>query len=135
MLQTGTGSLGKILEGFSSVYGDFLWPSDSCTKDGDSTISLYSLFLCLSILTVKKFLLKRNFLYFYLFPMPLVLSLGTNKKSLALSSFPPPLVLSLGTKAKSLALSLLLSSQMAPACPGAWGCSSPGTGGLCLSLY
>lgn len=31
MLQTGTGSLRKILEGFTSICRDFLWPNDSCT--------------------------------------------------------------------------------------------------------
>lgn len=56
----------------------------SSSEDGDSTISLCSFFLCLTTLTVNKILLKCYFLCFYLFPMPLVLSLGTKQKSLAL---------------------------------------------------
>lgn len=79
----------------------------SSSRGQDSTISLCSLFLCLTMLKVKMFL-EWDFFYFYLFPKLLVLSLSTNERSLALSSFPPPLVLLLGTKEKWLALPLLL---------------------------
>lgn len=82
----------------------------SSSKDGDSTISLCSLFLCLNSLAVKNFLLKWDCLYFYLFPLSLVLSLGTTEKSLVLSS--------------------LLSSQTAPSMSLCMGLFLPGTEGL-----
>lgn len=86
----------------------------SSSKDGYNTISMCSFFLGLATFTVKKFHLKWDFLYFYLFSMPLVLPLGT--------------------KEKSLALTLLCPSQTDPSMSWHWVCSSPGTGGLCTSL-
>ena len=58
------------------------------SREGDSTTSLGSLFQCSVTLRGKKFLLmlRRNFLCFRLYPLPLVLSLGTTEKSLAPSS-------------------------------------------------
>ena len=56
--------------------------------EGESTTSLSSLLQCSVILIVKKFflILRWNFIYFSLCPLPLVLSLGTTEKSLAPSS-------------------------------------------------
>ncbi|KAK4817104.1 hypothetical protein QYF61_027967 [Mycteria americana] len=64
----------------------------SGSKDGDSTTSLGSLCQCLVIHTGKKCFLRfrRNLLCFSLCPLPLVLSLGTTEKTLALSSLQPP---------------------------------------------
>jgi len=58
------------------------------SKDKDSTTPLGNLCQCLVILTVKKCFLMftRNLLGFSLCPWPLVLSLNTTEKSLALSS-------------------------------------------------
>jgi len=58
------------------------------SREGDSTTYLGSLFQCSVTLRVKKFFLmfRWNFLCFSLSPLPLVLSLGTTEKSLALSS-------------------------------------------------
>lgn len=86
----------------------------SSSKDGDTTFSMCSLLLCLTALTVKKFHLKWDFLYFYLISKPLVLPVRT--------------------KEKSLALSLLCPSQTALSMSWHWVCSSPGTGGLSTSL-
>jgi len=57
-------------------------------REGDSTTSLGSLFQCSVTLRGKKFFLmfRWNLLCFSLCPLPLVLSLGTTEKSLALSS-------------------------------------------------
>ena len=59
------------------------------SKEEDFTNSLENLFQCLTSLAVNMF--KWNSLYFNLCPLPLVLSLGTSKKSLA----PSPLLLAL----------------------------------------
>jgi len=58
------------------------------SREGDSTASLGSLFQGSVTLRGKKFFLmfRRNFPRFSLCPLPLVLSLGTTKKSLAPSS-------------------------------------------------
>ena len=64
----------------------------SVSRQGDSTASLGSLFQCSVILTVKKFflLLRWDFLCSSLYPLPLVMLLGTTKMSMA-SSFWHPL--------------------------------------------
>jgi len=57
------------------------------SREGDSTISLGSLFQGSVTLRGKFFLMFTwNFLCFSLCPLPLVLSLGTTEKSLASSS-------------------------------------------------
>ena len=63
------------------------------SRVGDSANSLGSLFQCSVTLRVKKFFLmfRRNFIFFSLCPLSLVLSLGTTEKSLAPSSWHPPL--------------------------------------------
>jgi len=68
-----------------------LWRLLSASKDADATTSLGNLCQCLVTLTVKKcFLMFRgNLLCFSLCPLPLVLSLGTTKKSLDPSLHPP----------------------------------------------
>jgi len=57
-------------------------------REEDSTTSLGSLFQCSITLGRKKFflMLRWNFLCFSLYLLPLVLSLGTTKKSVAPSS-------------------------------------------------
>lgn len=62
------------------------------SKERDSTAFLGTLCQCLVTLTVEKcfLMLRGNFQCFSLCPWSLVLSLGINKKSLALSSFYAP---------------------------------------------
>lgn len=62
-------------------------------KDRDFTVSLGSLCQCLVTLTVKQdfLVLRRNLLSCSVCPLSLVPSLGTPRKSLALSCLRPPL--------------------------------------------
>uniref|UniRef100_A0A8C6ZNU2 Uncharacterized protein n=1 Tax=Nothoprocta perdicaria TaxID=30464 RepID=A0A8C6ZNU2_NOTPE len=66
------------------------------SREGDSTTSLGSLCQGSGTLTVKKFLhtWRWNCLCFNLYPLPLVLSLATNEKSLAPSSLHSPFMYS-----------------------------------------
>ena len=67
------------------------WLSGNMSKDENSTASLGILCQCSVTLTMKGFLLMfgRNRLVFSLWPLPLVLSLSTSGKSLAVSSLLP----------------------------------------------
>ena len=63
------------------------------SREGNFTTPLGSLFQCSATLTVKKFILmfKWNFLCSSLCSLPLVLLLGTTKKSLAPPTCHPPI--------------------------------------------
>jgi len=67
------------------------WLLNTC-KEQESTTSLGNLCQSSATLTVKKYFLmfRWSLLRFSLCPLPLVLSLGTNEKSLDLSFLQPP---------------------------------------------
>lgn len=56
------------------------------TEDGDFTASLGNLFPCLTSLTELNIMFRWKCMYFNLCPLPLILSMSTTEKSLALSS-------------------------------------------------
>lgn len=84
------------------------------SKDGDSPTSLGNLCQCSVTLTLKKcFLMFRwDFLYFNLYPLPLLLSLGITKTSLPQSSLHSHIryLFALITSALSLLFAMLSSS-------------------------
>lgn len=70
-------------EGWSAVLSWIL----SITKHGGSRTAAGSTFQCSTTFINRHFKLKWNFLYFSLYPFPLVLSWDTTERNLALSSF------------------------------------------------
>lgn len=102
------------------------------SEEGDFRASLGNPCLCLVTFTAQNCLLlfRGNIPYYCLYPLPLPLTLGTTKKSLASSSLYPPFrcIYTLIRLTLRSSFAKLLSSWWPSKYTGAWGCSSAGTG-------